>query len=268
MVLLLSVVFVCCRIGISSNTCWSTVLKNCRTAAGAVIVCLWWRWHTQHRNLWRPDLVTSSFFFLPQAQCRPQWHRGWYLQWPVQQTPGHYKANQLFALANLWLLFLHFNQIWLQRSLHVYFCRLLHLIPTGGEHTLWNRFQRGLTNHCFCLSGIPPGHSPQATPLRLSVSCPLLPSGSHAHFCSPKFLEKWHICNIVLLFSVKEVCSGCLVSGIHSSGWGTHVVEKNAALVRWYVTNVQRLYLSFSHHYAGGNIDHNQTMLVCNRCQR
>ena len=34
------------------------------------------------------------------------------------------------------------------------FCHLLQVIPTGGEPTLFNRFLRGLTDHCFCLSGI------------------------------------------------------------------------------------------------------------------
>ena len=42
-----------------------------------------------------------------------------------------------------------FSQISRQRSLHVYFCGLLHLIPTSGKHTLWNLFLRGLTDHCF-----------------------------------------------------------------------------------------------------------------------
>ena len=43
-------------------TCWSAVLKNCRTEAGAVIARSWWRWHTKQRTLWRPDLVTSCLF--------------------------------------------------------------------------------------------------------------------------------------------------------------------------------------------------------------
>ena len=34
------------------------------------------------------------------------------------------------------------------------FCRLLQVIPARGEHTLWNRFLRGLTDHCVCVSGI------------------------------------------------------------------------------------------------------------------
>ena len=50
-----------------------------------------------------------------------------------------------------------FDEILLQKSLHVIF-RLLHSIPTGGEHT-------------FYFSGIPPSDCPQATALRLSISC-------------------------------------------------------------------------------------------------
>ena len=38
--------------------------ENCRTREGALIACSWRRWHTQHRSLWRLDLVTSCPFLV------------------------------------------------------------------------------------------------------------------------------------------------------------------------------------------------------------
>ena len=72
--------------------------------------------------------------------------------------------------------------------MRVYF---LHMIPTRDEHTLWCLFLRGLTDHRFCLSGIPQSHSPQATALRLSTSCQPLLSESHARNCFTRIL--WEV---------------------------------------------------------------------------
>ena len=44
---------------LQSWVCWRTVLKKWRTAQGASLAFSWCRWHTQHLNLVRPDLVTN-----------------------------------------------------------------------------------------------------------------------------------------------------------------------------------------------------------------
>ena len=72
LVLLSLLVPVCCRSGISSNNINPVVSylleyfceKKCRTRWGALSACSWWRWHTQHRSLWRFDLVTSCLFLV------------------------------------------------------------------------------------------------------------------------------------------------------------------------------------------------------------
>ena len=52
-------------------SCWSTVPKNSRTAAGEFIAHLWWRWHTQHLSVDRPDLVTSCLFLVSLTRSLP-----------------------------------------------------------------------------------------------------------------------------------------------------------------------------------------------------
>ena len=116
----------------------------------------------------------------------PQWYRGRCLPQLTQQAPRCQRAAQPIAHATMWWLFLSFCQSLPQRSQHVHFCH--HLIPMKGEHILRNQFLRGLTDHCFCLSGITPSHSHQSTPFHLLVSCQPLPSRSHARSCFTRIL--------------------------------------------------------------------------------
>ena len=89
--------------------------------------------------------------------------------------------------------------------------RRLHLIPTGAGHTLWKQFQRGLTDHCFCLSRIPLSPSLQAAAFHSLVNCQLLPSKSDVHNCSTKIL--WEVTHLqYCTFLCPKVYSGSLVS--------------------------------------------------------
>ena len=169
--------------------------------------------------IWSP--VVSSWcleWFLPYAHCRPQWHRDWYLQWPVQQTPGHYKRISC-SLSRICHSPFCLLTKFISKIAACVFYRLLHLIPTGDEHTVWNQFLRGLTDHCFCLRSIPPSYCPHATSFELT------------------HLRHWtfHFWKQVLwspefTFLVK----------------GTHIVEDGATLVRRHVEKFN-VCTSFSH---------------------
>ena len=173
------------------HTCWSTVLKSCRTAAGDFIAQLWWRWHTQHLNLGRRDLNTSCFCLVSLMHLALGLKESSVVPRSLPSTANErgskcQRAAQPIARAILWLFFLSFCQTWPQRLLHVHFCH--HLIPIKGEYILRSQFLRGLTGHCFCSNDIPLSHSHQATPFHLLISCQPLPSISHAHSCFPRIL--------------------------------------------------------------------------------
>ena len=98
-------------------TCWSTVLKNCRTRKGDFIVWSWWRWHTQHCSLWRPDLVASC---LPLVSWIMHFAEG--TKWSsvvLRSLPSMANATDSKSLKsvsvvrqpNRWLLLLPFYQI-------------------------------------------------------------------------------------------------------------------------------------------------------------
>ena len=241
LVLLTFVVLVCCTVGISAMTsklkwctCWSSVLKNCRTRHGAFIARSWWRWHTQHRSLWRPDLVTTSPWclgcILPWAQtCRLC--RSHCLRRLMQQLPSQWRVMGLSARAVLRLLLQHSYQIVFQKSLHVSFCRILHLIPTSGQHTLW-------INSCVDWRSIASAWvaSHHATVLkqlllRLSVSCQPLLSRSHARGCLPNSLTSdnsgtlnfWPL--VIGLFRFSDLWTSLF-------RLKEHIVEDDATLVR------------------------------------
>ena len=174
-------------------TCWRTVLKNSRTVASVVIACFWWRWHTQHRSLWRPDLVTSCLSLV-------SWRH-----FDLGTIPSSVTSELVHSMANatdsrsLWSV----SAVRSRESLmapsdflpnftsQIAACvfRSSFSLDSHKKRTyLWNQSEHGLTAHCSCLYGIPPSHVPHALLLGLSVSCPLLPSGSHAHSCCPKTL--------------------------------------------------------------------------------
>ena len=105
-----------------------------------------------HNNVFFEDMIWSPVAFpwcfeynslhiqnCPLGQC---------LQRPTQQIPNHWKACQLSAHTNQWMILPPFCQIWPQRSLHVSHC-LLHLIPTRVVHILWSQFLHGLTDDCL-----------------------------------------------------------------------------------------------------------------------
>ena len=79
-------------------------------------------------------------------------------------------------------------------------------------------------------------HSPQATFLRLSISCQPSLSETHARSSFPRILwvvTNWRHWTFHLW---QKACSGSLVSGTHSSSWKKpFFFEENAALVRWQV---------------------------------
>ena len=158
---------------------FNTFAKVCRTRWGALIACSWWRWHIQHRNLWRSDLVTSSLFFVSWihlaegAKVSSVMLRS--LPSMINATVPRLEKSCLLA-KNLRVLFLISDQFSPQKSLHRKTHLLLRLVPKESEHNLWNQFLHGLTGHCFWLNGIPPSHRFQATALCLSANCPPLTS--------------------------------------------------------------------------------------------
>ena len=164
------------------HTCWSTVPKNSRTAASELIAHLWWRWHTQHLCLDRPDLVTSCLFLVSLMQLavgskQSQMYRGRCLPQLAQKAPSRQRVVQPNARAMLQLLYSSFSQTWPQR-----FAACPVLLSTSDSHKkveylLMHQFWRGLTDHCH-----------EATPLRLLVGCQPLPSRSHARSCFSRIL--------------------------------------------------------------------------------
>ena len=98
-------------------------------------------------------------------------------------------------------------------------------------------FLRGLTDHCFCLSGIPPRHSPQATSFRLSVSCQPLLSRSNARGCLQNALRSDNSATlnfrplVIGLFRFSDLWTSLF-------RLKEHIVEDDATLLRWHVKNI------------------------------
>ena len=106
-------------------------------------------------------------------------YRGRCLPQRTEQTPSRQRVLQPNARL--------FTQLDLKDCGVSIFC-YQHLIPIKIEYILMNQFWRGLTDLCFCSSGIPLSQSHDATPLRLLVGCQPLPSRSHARSCFLRIL--------------------------------------------------------------------------------
>ena len=141
-----SEIFIYCRTMTSTLTV--VHFLKCRfedfpNRSSAVIACSWWRWHTQQRNFWRPDLVTNCLSLVFRMHFA-----GHCLQRLMQQIPTEERISCPLTRISEWSFRLFCNTS-PQRSLHVSPCLLLHLIPTKVEHILWSQFLHGLTENCI-----------------------------------------------------------------------------------------------------------------------
>ena len=167
------------------HTCWSTVPKNSRTAASEFVAHLWWRLHTQHLSLDRPDLVTSCLFFavINATRCRLKTVLKCteIASLPTTTDATDSKLLKRYSAegsrdASVALFVLLPNL-----TSKIAACPFLLQISDSHKSRIYPdkcKFWRKLTDYCFCSNDIRLSYDHEATLLRLFV------------VVSPEFCEK------------------------------------------------------------------------------
>ena len=159
---------------------WVPLRKTVEHHIVLFIACSWWRWHTQHRSLWRLDLVTSCLFLVSWIHLAVGTKLSTVMLKSLPSmanatVPMSEKSISAVRSRESEIAPSNFLQNLILKTLHKKAHCLLQLIPKEGEHNLWNQFLYGLTSRYFCSSGIPPSRNPKKNVLHLLVGCQPLP---------------------------------------------------------------------------------------------
>ena len=202
----------------------STFAKTFEHDKVLFIACSWWRWHTQHRGLWRLDLVTNCLFLVSWIHLAVGTKLSSVM---LKSLPSMADATVPTSEKSKSAVHSRESEIAPSKILHNFILKittwessLSSSIPKEDEHNLWNQFLYGLTSRYFCSSGITLSRNSKIFVLHLVVDSQPLPSWWHEHNCfSKNSVTSDNSATLNFSHLTNRVFSSSLVSGIHSSGW-------------------------------------------------
>ena len=215
LVLLLSEVCVCCRIGISSNDILDAEVLFWKTVEHAKVSS----WPNRggdgiHNTVVSKDLIWLSWLSLVSVR----------VSCPLTRI-----SDFSFCLFTKFLVFFF---TWFPQESNIS-CGINSCVDWQIIASAW------VASH--------QSQCPQATVLRLLISCQPPLSETHARSCFPRIL--WVVTNRRhwTFHLWQQACSGSLVSGIHSSGWRNPFCCRECCTGTLASYKVQRVYLFFPH---------------------
>ena len=196
-------------------------LKNFPTEPSAFIARSWWRWHTQQRILWRPDLVTNCLSLVSRVQVAVGTNLS------LESLPSMADATDSKSLKIRSRVSVSDSSAFLPNfTSKIAACEFVSSSSFDShrvEHILWSQFMHELTDNYLYLSGIPPSHNLPIVALHRAY---LFSQNSRRNDRS-----------VILYFSFfgNRLTQVLWFSEFTLPIERTHIIEKNTALVLWHV---------------------------------